>query len=86
LIKNVPHLYSFLSFFQLLNVCVKYDEDQLEHINPRVSGWIEKLYIKASGDPVKQGEPLYSLYSPELVNAQEELVMALPWNERGPVS
>lgn len=56
---------------------VKYDEDQLEHIHPRVSGWVEELYIKASGDPVKQGEPIYSLYSPELVNAQEELVMAL---------
>lgn len=56
---------------------VKYDEDQLVHIHPRVSGWIEELYIKASGDPVKKGEPLYNIYSPELVNAQEELVMAL---------
>jgi Cu(I)/Ag(I) efflux system membrane fusion protein len=56
---------------------VKYDEDQLVHIHPRVNGWVEKLYIKASGDPVKKGEPLYDIYSPELVNAQEELVMAL---------
>jgi len=56
---------------------VKYDEDRLVHIHPRVSGWIEKLYIKASGEPVKKGEPLYNIYSPELVNAQEELVMAL---------
>jgi membrane fusion protein, copper/silver efflux system len=56
---------------------VKYDEDQLVHIHPRVSGWIEHLYVKASGDPVKKGEPLYSLYSPELVNAQEELLIAL---------
>ncbi len=56
---------------------VKYDEDQIVHIHPRVSGWIEDLYVKASGDPVRSGEPLYSIYSPELVNAQEELVMAL---------
>lgn len=56
---------------------VKYDEDQLVHIHPRVEGWIEKLYIKASGDPVKKGQPLYDLYSPELVNAQEELLLAL---------
>ncbi len=56
---------------------VRYDEDQLIHIHPRVNGWIEKLYIKASGDPVKKGAPLYNIYSPELVNAQEELVMAL---------
>ena len=47
------------------------------HIHPRVNGWIDKLYIKASGDPVKKGEPLYDIYSPELVNAQEEMVMAL---------
>ncbi|GAB1257074.1 efflux RND transporter periplasmic adaptor subunit [Aurantivibrio plasticivorans] len=56
---------------------VKYDEDKLIHIHPRISGWVEKLYVKAAGDPVQQGEPLYSLYSPELVNAQEELVLAL---------
>lgn len=56
---------------------VQYDEDQLVHIHPRVEGWIEKLYIKASGDPVTIGEPLYDLYSPVLVNAQEELVLAL---------
>jgi Cu(I)/Ag(I) efflux system membrane fusion protein len=60
---------------------VKYDEDQLVHIHSRVNGWIEKLYIKASGDPVKKGQPLYNLYSPQLVNAQEELVMALERNK-----
>tara|TARA_R110001592_G_scaffold363329_1_gene684187 strand:+ start:21382 stop:22749 length:1368 start_codon:yes stop_codon:yes gene_type:complete len=56
---------------------VAYDEDQLVHIHPRVEGWIEKLYAKAEGDPVKKGQPLYEIYSPELVNAQEELVLAL---------
>ncbi len=56
---------------------VGYDEDQLVHIHPRVEGWIEKLYLKASGDPVKKGQPLYEIYSPQLVNAQEELVLAL---------
>jgi len=56
---------------------VKYDEDQLVHIHPRVEGWVEKLYIKALGDPVVKGEPIYSLYSPELVNAQEELLLAI---------
>jgi len=56
---------------------VRYDEDKLIHVHPRVSGWVEKLFVNAAGDPVKDGEPLYSLYSPELVNAQEELVLAL---------
>jgi Cu(I)/Ag(I) efflux system membrane fusion protein len=56
---------------------VQYDEDRRMHIHPRVEGWIEKLYVKASGDPVEAGQPLYELYSPQLVNAQEELLLAL---------
>ena len=56
---------------------VQYDEDQLVHIHPRVEGWIETLYVKAAGDPVQQGQPLYDIYSPALVNAQEEFVLAL---------
>lgn len=59
---------------------VQYDQDQMRHIHTRVDGWLEKLYVKAAGDPVKQGEPLYKLYSPQLVNAQEELVVALKRN------
>ncbi|MCF7519619.1 efflux RND transporter periplasmic adaptor subunit [Pseudoalteromonas sp. L21] len=59
---------------------VQYDQDQLVHIHPRVEGWIETLYVKAAGDQVKQGEPLYTLYSPQLVNAQEELLLALKRN------
>ena len=56
---------------------VQYDQDEMVTIHPRVDGWIEKLYIKAAGDPVKEGQKLYEIYSPALVNAQEELVLAL---------
>jgi len=59
---------------------VAYNQDKLVHINPRVQGWIEKLYVKATGDPVKKNQPLYDIYSPELVNAQEELLLALDRN------
>ena len=59
---------------------VGYDEDQLVHIHPRVKGWIEKLHVKAAGDPVRKGQPLYNIYSPELVNAQEELLLAMERN------
>lgn len=59
---------------------VGYDEDQLIHIHPRVEGWIDKLYITAMGDPVVEGQPLYEIYSPTLVNAQEEMVIALGRN------
>lgn len=56
---------------------VQYDEDKLIHIHPRIDGWVEKLYVKAAGNPVEKGQALYTLYSPELVNAQEELMIAL---------
>ena len=56
---------------------VTYNEDKLVHIHPRVQGWVEKLYVKAVGDPIKKGQPLYDIYSPELLNAQEELLLAL---------
>ncbi|HAD10638.1 MAG TPA: efflux RND transporter periplasmic adaptor subunit [Porticoccaceae bacterium] len=59
---------------------VQYDEDQLVHIHPRVEGWVEKLYVKTAGDPVEKGQPLYELYAPQLVNAQQELVLALKRN------
>ncbi|WP_394193767.1 efflux RND transporter periplasmic adaptor subunit [Pseudoalteromonas atlantica] len=62
---------------------VQYNQDQLVHIHPRVEGWVETLYVKAAGDKVEQGEPLYTLYSPQLVNAQEEFVLAV--NRNNPV-
>jgi Cu(I)/Ag(I) efflux system membrane fusion protein len=56
---------------------VTYDEDKLVHIHPRVDGWVEKLYVTTVGSVVKKDQPLYDIYSPELVNAQEELLLAL---------
>jgi len=56
---------------------VQYDQDQLVHIHPRVSGWIEQLFAKAAGEPITAKQPLYTLYSPQLVNAQEEYLLAL---------
>ena len=54
-----------------------YNPDNLRHLHPRIDGWVEKLFTKAAGDPVTKDQPLYSLYSPTLVNAQEELLLAL---------
>lgn len=56
---------------------VQFDLDRLVHIHPRVEGWIDTLHVTTAGTPVRKGEPLYSLYSPQLVNAQEELLLAL---------
>ncbi len=55
---------------------ISYDEDRLHHLHPRVNGWIEQLAVKSAGEQVKQGQRLFELYSPELVNAQFELLQA----------
>ncbi len=56
---------------------VGYDEDTLQHIHTRVDGWIEKLATKAAGDAIVEGQLLFELYSPTLVNAQQEYLSAL---------
>jgi Cu(I)/Ag(I) efflux system membrane fusion protein len=56
---------------------VGYDEDTLQQVHTRVDGWIEKLATKATGDPVRKGRLLFELYSPTLVNAQQEYLAAL---------
>lgn len=65
---------------------VQYDEDQIVHIHPRVDGWIENLSVKAMGDRVEKGQVLYEIYSPALVNAQQELVLALTRKNTGLIS
>ena len=59
---------------------IGYDEDTLQHVHTRVDGWIEKLAITATGDPVTRGQLLFELYSPMLVNAQQEYLAALASN------
>jgi len=56
---------------------VSYDESKLSHVHARTDGWIEKLYVYSEGEEVKKGDILYELYSPTLVNAQEEYLQAI---------
>lgn len=56
---------------------VKTDETKLSAVSLKYGGWIERLYIEETGQPVRRGQPLLALYSPELVAAQEELLTAL---------
>ena len=56
--------------------------DALWQINSRVSGWIEKLYVKSVGTEVEAGQALFDLYSPELIKAQESLFNALTLNRQ----
>ena len=56
---------------------VQYNEELMVNVYPRVEGWIEKLFVKSEGEAVNKGQALYEIYSPELINAQEELLSAL---------
>jgi Cu(I)/Ag(I) efflux system membrane fusion protein len=56
---------------------VEEDPSRQRHIHPRVEGWIQALDVDAEGDRVAAGERLFTLYSPELVNAQKEFLQAL---------
>jgi len=61
---------------------VGYDEDTVQHVHTRVDGWIERLVTKSSGDAVEKGQLLFELYSPTLVNAQQEYLTALGSNNK----
>jgi Cu(I)/Ag(I) efflux system membrane fusion protein len=56
---------------------VAYDETELAHVHTKVSGWIEDVFVDFVGAPVKRGQPLFTIYSPELVASQEEYLLAL---------
>ena len=55
------------------------DENKIEHIHTYTDGWIKILTVKTSGEVVKKGQLLLELFSPTLVNAQEELILALKY-------
>ncbi len=55
---------------------VTFDETRLQTISPKIDGWVDKLFINATGQPIVAGEPLLTVYSPMLVSAQEELLLA----------
>lgn len=56
---------------------IAYDETRITHLHTKFNGWIEKVYADFVGEPVKKGEPLFTIYSPELVSTQEEYLLAL---------
>ena len=56
---------------------VTYDETGVHTIAPKLEGWIDQLYVSYTGQAVREGEPLLAIYSPMLVAAQQELLLAM---------
>jgi len=61
---------------------VDYDEQRIAHVNLRVSGWVEDLFVDYTGQVVQKGQPLFTLYSPDLVTTQDEYLLALRARDR----
>ena len=60
---------------------ISYDEDRLVHVHSRAEGWVENLKVRAVGDVVKRGDLLSEMYSPEVLAAQEDYLVALRSSE-----
>lgn len=55
---------------------VVYDETRVKAISPKLDGWVDRLYVNYTGQPVQEGDPLLAVYSPMVVAAQQELLLA----------
>jgi len=62
---------------------VDYDERKVFDVNTKFEGWIEKLFVNYTGRLVNKGEPLFTIYSPELVSAEEEYLLSIKNREIG---
>jgi len=56
---------------------VEYDERGLTQVNLRVSGWVREVFVNSIGRLVRKGEPLFTLYSPDLLTTQDEYLLAI---------
>jgi len=56
---------------------IDYAEPDISFVNLKFDGWVEKLYVNSTGRAVRKGEPLFDIYSPELVSAEQEYLIAL---------
>jgi RND family efflux transporter MFP subunit len=53
-----------------------YDETKITHVHTKTDGWIEDVYVDFTGKQIKKGEPLFSVYSPDLLASQQEFLIA----------
>jgi RND family efflux transporter MFP subunit len=55
---------------------VTYDETRVSHVHTRIEGWIEQVFVNFTGAVVTQGDPMLTIYSPEMLASQQELLLA----------
>ena len=52
------------------------DETKIAHVHVKINGFIEQVFVDYIGQLVKKGQPLFTIYSPDLVSTQEEYLIA----------
>jgi Cu(I)/Ag(I) efflux system membrane fusion protein len=61
---------------------LEYDQQKMVTVTTKYAGWIEKVFVNYVGEPVKKGQPLFEIYSPELVQTEQDLLSALDFAKR----
>ncbi len=61
---------------------ITYDETKVTHVHSKIEGWIDKLYVNYTGKLVEKGQPLFTIYSPDLLATQQEYLLAIKSQER----
>ena len=56
---------------------VAFDETRIARVHTKVEGWIDQVYVNFTGDLVRKGQPLLTLYSPEMLSTEQEFLLAL---------
>lgn len=81
-VRSVPAEYKTISREVRTVGKIAYDETRITHIHTRFNGWIEHVFVDFVGEPVRKGQQLFTIYSPELVSTQEEYLLALRSREK----
>ncbi len=61
---------------------LEYDQQKMVTVTTKYPGWIETVYVNYVGEPVEKGQPLFEIYSPQLVQTEQDLLSALQFAER----
>lgn len=61
---------------------LEYDQERMVTVTTKYDGWVEKVYVNYVGEPVAEGAGLFEVYSPELVQTEQELLSAMRYAAR----
>ncbi|MCH7665208.1 MAG: efflux RND transporter periplasmic adaptor subunit [Acidobacteria bacterium] len=61
---------------------LEYDQERMVTVTTKYTGWVEKVYVNYVGEPVRKGQPLFEIYSPELVQTEQELLSAIEYAKK----